>query len=106
MSEFKPTLHEHLAIEAKLNMLLGAAIYDRLLIGFRVVSLKDGVLLVLVDPENLAAISQKYSMHLAIVVESVLRRAVKSVVLKSQDEIERFARAHDLTHIKDIARYG
>ena len=81
MSEFKPTLHEHLAIEAKLNMLLGAAIYDRLLIGFRVVSLKDGVLLVLVDPENLAAISQKYSMHLAIVVESVLRRAVKSVVL-------------------------
>ncbi|HEX7563035.1 MAG TPA: hypothetical protein VF396_07235 [Bradyrhizobium sp.] len=81
MSEFWPTLHEHLAIEAKLNMLLGAAIYDRLLIGFRVVSLKDGVLLVLVDPENLAAINQKYSMHLAIVVESVLRRAVKSVVL-------------------------
>ena len=82
MSEFKPTLHEHLAIEAKLNMLLGAAIYDRLLIGFRVVSVKDGVLLVLVDPENLAAINQKYSLHLAIVVESVLRRAVKSVVLK------------------------
>jgi hypothetical protein len=81
MSEFKPTLHEHLAIEAKLNMLLGAAIYDRLLIGFRVVSVKDGVLLVLVDSENLAAINQKYSMHLAIVVESVLRRAVKSVVL-------------------------
>jgi hypothetical protein len=81
MSEFKPTLHEHFAIEAKLNMLLGAAIYDRLLIGFRVVSVKDGVLLVLVDPENLAAINQKYSLHLAIVVESVLRRAVKSVVL-------------------------
>jgi hypothetical protein len=81
MSEFKPTLHEHLAIEAKLNMLLGAAIYDRLLIGFRVVSVKDGVLLVLVDPENLAAINQEYSMHLAIVVESVLRRAVKSIVL-------------------------
>jgi len=81
MSEFKPTLHEHLAIEARLNMLLGAAIYDRLLIGFRVVSVKDGVLLVLVDPENLAAINQKYSLHLAIIVESVLRRAVKSVVL-------------------------
>ena len=81
MSEFKPTLHEHLAIEARLNMLLGAAIYDRLLIGFRVVSVKDGVLLVLVDPENLAAINQEYPMHLAIVVESVLRRAVKSVVL-------------------------
>jgi hypothetical protein len=81
MSEFKPTLHEHLAIEAKLNMLLGAAIYDRLLIGFRVVSVKDGVLLVLVDPENPAAINQKYSLHLAIIVESVLRRAVKSVVL-------------------------
>jgi hypothetical protein len=81
MSEFKPTLQEHLAIEAKLNMLLGAAIYDRLLIGFRVISVKDGVLLVLVDPENLAAINQKYSLHLAIVVESVLRRAVKSVVL-------------------------
>jgi len=81
MSEFKPTLHEHLAIEARLNMLLGAAIYDRLLIGFRVVSVIDGALLVLVDPENLAAINQKYSLHLAIIVESVLRRAVKSVVL-------------------------
>ena len=81
MSEFKPALHQHLAIEARLNMLLGAAIYDRLLIGFRVVSVKDGVLLVLVDPENLAAINREYSMHLAIVVESVLRRAIKSVVL-------------------------
>jgi hypothetical protein len=81
MSEFKPTLHEHLAIEARLNMLLGAAIYDRLLIGFRVVSVKDGVLLVLVDPENLATINREYSMHLAIVVESVLRRAIRSVVL-------------------------
>ena len=81
MNEFKPTLHQHLAIEAKLNMLLGAATYDRLLIGFRVVSVKDGVWLVLVDPENMTAINRKYSMHLAIVVESVLRRAVKSVVL-------------------------
>jgi hypothetical protein len=81
VNEFKPTLHEHLAIEAKLNMLLGAATYDRLLVGFRVVSVKKGVLLVLVDPEHLAAINRKYSMHLAIVVESVLRRAVKSVVL-------------------------
>jgi hypothetical protein len=82
MNEFKPTPHEHLAIEAKLNMLLGAAIYDRLLIGFKVVSVKAGVLLVLVDPESLAAINREYSMHLAIVVESVLRRAVKSIVLK------------------------
>ena len=32
----KPTLHEHL--KAKLKVLLGAAVYDRLLIGFRVVS--------------------------------------------------------------------
>jgi hypothetical protein len=71
-SEFKPTLHEHLAIEARLNMLLGAAIYDRLLMGFRVVSVKDGVLLVLVDPENLAAVNREYSMH---------RRAIRSVVL-------------------------
>jgi hypothetical protein len=81
MSEFKPTLHEHLAIEARLNMLLGAAIYDRLLIGFRVVSVKAGVLLVLVDPENLATINPEYSVPLAIVVESVLRRAIRSVVL-------------------------
>jgi hypothetical protein len=81
MSEFKPTLHEHLAIEAKLNMLLGAAIYDRLLTGFRGVSVREGVLLFLVASENLAVIDSKYSMHLAIVVKSVLRRAVKSGVL-------------------------
>ncbi|QDW38687.1 hypothetical protein FFI89_016955 [Bradyrhizobium sp. KBS0727] len=86
MSEFRPTPHQHLAVEAKLNMLLGAATYDRLLIGFEVVSVKDGVLLVLVDPDKLPAISHSYSIHLAVAVESVLKRAVKSVALKPRPE--------------------
>jgi hypothetical protein len=86
MSEIRPTQHQHLAIEAKLNMLLGAAIYDRLLLGFTIVSVKDGALLVLVNPDKLDAISRKYSIHLAVVAESVLKHAVKSVVLGPHPE--------------------
>jgi hypothetical protein len=86
MSEIRPTPHQHLAIEAKLNMLLGAAIYDRLLLGFTIVSVKDGILLVLVHSDKLDAISSKYSIHLAVVTESVLKRAVKSVVVRPHPE--------------------
>ena len=83
MSEFKPTPHQHLAVEAKLNMLLGAATYDRLLIGFKVVSVKDGVSArSRRSGQVLPPSAASYCIHLAIVVESVLRRAVKSVALK------------------------
>ena len=44
--------------------------------------MKEGILLVVVGPENLATISRKYSMHRAIVVELVLKRAVKLVALE------------------------
>jgi hypothetical protein len=81
MSEFRPTRHEHHAIEAKLNMLLGASVYDELFIGFEVVSVRRGILNVHVSLDSADLIQQKYSLHVAIVVESVLKRAVKSVSL-------------------------
>jgi hypothetical protein len=81
MSEFRPTRHEHHAIEAKLNMLLGASVYDKLFIGFEVISIRRGVLDVHVNSQSADTIQRTYSLHVAIVVESVLKRAVKSVNL-------------------------
>jgi hypothetical protein len=81
MSEFYPTRHEHHAIEAKLNMLLGASVYDQLFIGFEVISVCRGILNVHVDFDSVDIIQREYCLHVAIVVESVLRRAVKSVTL-------------------------
>jgi hypothetical protein len=81
MGELRPTRHEHHAIEAKLNMLLGASVYDELFIGFEVISIRRGVLDVHVSSRSAAIIQRTYSLHVAIVVESVLKRAVKSVNL-------------------------
>jgi hypothetical protein len=81
MSELHPTRHEHHAIEAKLNMLLGASVYDKLFIGFEVISVRRGILNVHVSSDSVDLIQQKYFLHIAIVVESVLKRAVKSVTL-------------------------
>ena len=81
MSEFHPTRYEHYAIEAKLNMLLGASVYDELFIGFEVISVRRGVLDVHVSSHSADIIRRAYSLPVAIVVESVLKRAVKSVNL-------------------------
>jgi hypothetical protein len=81
MSAFRPTRHEHHAIEAKLNMLPGASVYDELFIGFEVICVRRGVLDVHVSSHSADIIQRTYSLHVAIVVESVLKRAVKSVNL-------------------------
>jgi hypothetical protein len=84
MSEFRPTRHQHHAIEAKLNMLLGAGVYDELFIGFEVICIRRGVLDVHVSSHSADIIQRTYSLHVAIVAESVLKRAVKSVNLYSR----------------------
>jgi hypothetical protein len=81
MGELHPTRHEHHAIEAKLNMLLGASVYGKLFIGLEVISVRRGILNVHVSSDSVDLIQQKYFLHIAIVVESVLKRAVKSVTL-------------------------
>ncbi len=81
MIEFRPTRHQHHAIEAKLNMLLGASVYDELFIGFEVICIRRGVLYVHVGFHSADIIQRSYSLHVAIVVESVVKRAVKSVNL-------------------------
>jgi hypothetical protein len=62
-------------------MLLGASVYDKLLIGFEVISVRRGILDVHVSHHSAHIIERTYSLHVAIVVESVLKRAVKSVNL-------------------------
>ncbi len=62
-------------------MLLGASVYDELFIGFEVISIRRGVLDVYVSCHNADIIRRTYSLHVAIVVESVLKRAIKSVNL-------------------------
>jgi hypothetical protein len=56
--------------EAKLNMLLGASVYDKLFIGFEVISVRRGILNIHVSLDSVDPIQQKYSLHIAIVVVS------------------------------------
>jgi hypothetical protein len=63
MSEFHPSRHEHHAIEARLNMLLGAGVYDELFIGFEVISIRRGILNVHVNFDSADIVQRTYSLH-------------------------------------------
>ena len=62
-----PTKAQQQAIEAKLNFVLGADIYDRLFLGF------------VCGAVDHAIVGSEYSWHVAVVVESVLKQPVKRV---------------------------
>jgi len=71
---------QNLAVQARLNFMLGSRLYDQLFLGFQCGELKDDVLRVFARSEYLALeIAAGYSLHVAIAVESVLKRPVKSV---------------------------
>lgn len=75
-----PSKAQQHAIEAKLNFALGAETYDRLFLGFVCGGVKNGVVDVFVQNEDTAVIvDAEYSWHVAVVVESVLKRPVKRV---------------------------
>jgi hypothetical protein len=79
------TKHQQLAVEAKLNMLLGAEEYDRLFMEFQLTDLQWGILSVRVKSEHVQEIQNRYWLHIAIIAESVLQRAVRVLNFLSKD---------------------
>jgi hypothetical protein len=75
-----PSKAQQQAIEAKLNFALGAETYDRLFLGFVCGDVDNDTVDIFVQNEDTAAIvCTGYSWHVAVVVESVMKKSVKCV---------------------------
>jgi hypothetical protein len=75
-----PSKAQQQAIEARLNFALGAETYDRLFLGFVCGGVENDIVEVFVESEDAAAIvGTQYAWHLAVAVESVLKKPVKRV---------------------------
>ncbi|RXT52253.1 hypothetical protein [Bradyrhizobium betae] len=73
---------EDLAIQAKLNFILGARTYDTYLQGFRCAELSGGVVITYARSEYMAGvISAKYSTQIAVAVESIVRQPTAMVLI-------------------------
>lgn len=71
------TPDEQLAIEAKLNYMLGGAAYDAIFPGFQIVALDKGTLNIFAPSEwSAGLIENRYSYEIAIAAESVLRQPI------------------------------
>jgi hypothetical protein len=80
MTSFRPTQIQQLAIEAKLNYVLGAHVYDRIFLGFEVLEVVDEELRGWSPTEHLAAvIDVHYSAKVARVAETILNRPIRKV---------------------------
>ena len=79
------TQHQQNAIKAKLNMLLGAEEYDRLFMRVQLTTLRWGILTLQVKGEHVEEIENRYRLHIAFVAESVLQRAVKVLIVLSEE---------------------
>ena len=77
-----PSKAQQQAIEARLNFALGAETYDRLFLGFSCGGVENDVVEVFVETEDTAAIvGAQYAWHVAVAVESVLKKPVKHVTV-------------------------
>jgi hypothetical protein len=75
-----PARDEQLAIQAKLNMLLGAEVYDALFLGFECGVIFEDVVHVYVPKANAAvAIGFSYPPQIAAAVGSVVRLPIRHV---------------------------
>jgi hypothetical protein len=75
-----PSKAQQQAIEAKLNFALGAETYDRLFLGFICGDVDNDAVDIFVQNEDTAAIvCTGYSWHVAVVVESIMKKSVKCV---------------------------
>ena len=62
-----------------MNYFLGAGEYDRLFVRFEILRLENGLLTLGVLPACTSEVRNKYSWHVAIVVEAVLKQAIREV---------------------------
>jgi hypothetical protein len=79
MTPLKPPQVQQQAIQAQLNYFLGADEYDRLFAGFEILHIKNKVLTLSVRPACTNEVRDKYSWHIAIVAEALLRQAIRKV---------------------------
>jgi hypothetical protein len=80
MTSRHPTNVEQFAIEAKLNLILGAEVYDRVFQGFEVLEVVDGELRGWSPSEHRAAvIDVQFSAILVWIAQTVLNQPVRRV---------------------------
>jgi hypothetical protein len=80
MTTFRPTKIEQFAIEAKLNMVFGACIYDRIFLGFEVLEVANDELRAWSPTEHCAAvIDVHYAEKVAWIAQTVFNRPVRRV---------------------------
>jgi hypothetical protein len=80
MNSFRPTEIEQLAIEAKLNLIFGAKLYDNLFLGFEVLEVVNDELRAWAPSEHRAAlIDVQYSSKVAWIAQTVFNRPVRRV---------------------------
>ena len=86
MSRSKPQKVQQQAIQARLNYFLGADEYDRLFVGFEILYIENEVLTMSVRPACTSEVQEKYSWHVAIVAEALLKQAIRKVNVVPLDE--------------------
>jgi hypothetical protein len=89
MTPFKPPQVQQHAIQARLNYFLGADEYDRLFAGFEILHIENKVLTLSVRPACTNEVRDKYSWHIAIVAESLLRQAIRKVNVIPLTDVQR-----------------
>lgn len=76
------TDEEDLAVQAKLNFILGARIYDTYFPGFRCADLQDGAVTAYARSEYMAGIiGAEFSPHIAEAIARVVEQPVTSVLV-------------------------
>jgi hypothetical protein len=79
VDQFKPPKIQQQAIRARLNYFLGAEEYDRLFVAFEILRIENEVLTLGVLPACTSEVQDKYSWHVAIVAEALLKQAIRKV---------------------------
>jgi hypothetical protein len=80
MNTFRPTEIEQFAIDAKLNLVFGPKLYDRVFLGFEVLAVVDGELRGWSPCEHRAAvIDVHYSARVAWIAQRVFNQPVRRV---------------------------
>src|ERR1700676_5494202 len=80
MTSFRPTAIEQLVLEAKLNLMFGPKVYDRLFLGFEVLEVVDDELRAWASSEHRAAvIDVRYSGKVAWIAQTVFNRPIRRI---------------------------
>ena len=80
---YVPTAIEKLAIQARLNFMLGSKLYDSLFLGFDLASVNNRkTATVFARSEyNANQIATNYRLHVAIAIESIIKLPIKNVIV-------------------------